>query len=175
MSNIYKINREQVLKFLPHRDPFLHVDEILEIHPVGDLKDRSLATKAGVKVVALKKVRATENWVPGHFPGFPIMPGVLIIEAMAQTAAFSMYPYVCDDLDGWIKQFQCILVGVDKARFRKPVFPGNDLRLESTASKIRGKLWMFECSAFVDGQRVADAEIMANMILTDPNFNGGKA
>src|SRR5207248_3068818 len=108
----------------PHRHPFLMVDRILSIQPVGDLSNFAFdSSKVGVKVSALKAVGFNEPWFQGHFPGFAIMPGVMILEAMAQAASFSIYPYMEDDISRISRQFEVILVGSDNVRFRKPVVP----------------------------------------------------
>jgi 3-hydroxyacyl-[acyl-carrier-protein] dehydratase len=164
----YRLNIEQIRKFLPHRQPFLLVDRVLEIHPTGDVGDLSSNGKVGTRVVAIKNVSYNEAFFQGHFPEFSILPGVMIIEIMAQAASFSLYPNLMADTgrggEGLSKDFQCILVGVDSARFRKPVVPGDTLRIETTVTKCRGRLWAFSCVALVDGQKVAEAEIMANLI-----------
>jgi 3-hydroxyacyl-[acyl-carrier-protein] dehydratase len=159
----YRLGIDQIQRFLPHRPPFLLIDRILEIHPVGDLDDFD-ASKAGVKVVAIKNVSFNEPHFQGHFPGFAIMPGVLIVEAMAQAASFAVYPYLSKDLDRLARAFQCILVGVNDARFRRPVVPGDTLRIDVEVTKNRGKLWMFHCVASVDGDKAADANLLANLI-----------
>jgi 3-hydroxyacyl-[acyl-carrier-protein] dehydratase len=164
-ENAYRLGIEQIQRYLPHRAPFLLVDRVLEIHPTGDVRDPDPAKRIGVKVVALKNVTYNEPFFPGHFPGFPIMPGVLIIEALAQASSFSLYPYIAHNLEELARGFQCILVGVDSARFRRAVGPGDSLRLETTVTRCRGKLWAFEGKAFVDGQLAAEAEILANMVM----------
>jgi 3-hydroxyacyl-[acyl-carrier-protein] dehydratase len=163
----FRLSIERIQEFLPHRAPFLLVDRVLEIHPTGDLNDLSSNNKTGTRVVAIKNVTFNEGFFQGHFPGFAIMPGVLITETMAQTASFSLYPYMYRELEKYRGKFQCILVGVESARFRKPVVPGDTLRIESTVSKTRGKLWAFSCQATVDGQKVAEAEILANLVFSD--------
>jgi 3-hydroxyacyl-[acyl-carrier-protein] dehydratase len=161
-ENRYRLNVDQIRAYLPHRQPFLLVDRILEIHPKGDLDDLTWnESKAGIRVVAVKNVSYNEPCFQGHFPSFSILPGVLIIESMAQVASFSLYPYL---KEGVAKEFQCILVGVDGARFRRPVTPGDTLRIETTVTKCRGKLWAFRAEATVDGQKVAEADILANLI-----------
>lgn len=166
----YTLNVDQIQKFLPHREPFLMVDRILDIKPNGNLADLSPANMIGTQVVGLKNLSFNEPFFRGHFPGFAIFPGVLMIEAMAQTASFSVYPYVEKTLDQFTRDFQCILVGVDAARFRKPSVPGDSVKIKTTVTKCRGRLWAFTCEAEVDGQKVAEAEIMANMIT---NYNSG--
>lgn len=166
-ENAFRLNIDQIRKFLPHRAPFLLVDRVLEIHPGGDVKDPSPAGKVGTKVVAIKNVTYNEPFFQGHFPEYAIVPGVLLLEIMAQTASFSVYPYMAAMPEGveiLAKNFQCIFVGVDNARFRRPVVPGDTLRIETTVTKCRGRLWAFNCVASVDGQRVAEADIMANLL-----------
>ncbi len=160
----YRLNIDQIRRYLPHASPFLLVDRILEIHPTGDLDDLSPQTKPGIKVIGQKNISYNEPYFQGHFPTFSILPGVLIIETMAQVASFSLYPYLERDLEKLAREFQCILVGVDGVRFRKPVIPGDCLKIESVVTKCRGKLWAFRCEATVDGQRVAEADILANLI-----------
>jgi 3-hydroxyacyl-[acyl-carrier-protein] dehydratase len=142
------------------------IDRVLEIHPTGDLGDLTPgASKEGIRVVALKNVSYNEPCFAGHFPEFSIFPGVLIVEAMAQAASFSLYPYMEKDIDRLAREFQCILVGVDGARFRRPVIPGDQVRFESVVTKCRGRLWGFHVQASVEGQRVAEADILANLIV----------
>lgn len=163
-ENPYLLNINQIQRFLPHRTPFLLVDRILEIHPAGSIDEPPPSARVGTKVIAIKNVSYNEPYFQGHFPGFAILPGVLLIETMAQAASFSVYPGMVKDLDRLSKEFQCILVGVDNARFRRPVVPGDTLRIETEVVKCRGKLWAFQCTATVDGNKVAEAELMANLV-----------
>jgi beta-hydroxyacyl-ACP dehydratase FabZ len=137
----------EIMKLLPHRYPMLLVDRVLEIDADGK------------RIVGLKNVSANEQFFQGHFPGNPVMPGVLIVEAMAQCAAILG---LRDMPDREKKLF--LFGGVDKARFRRPVVPGDQLQLEcvvlhrrSTSVKIHGK-------ATVDGQLVAEAELFSILI-----------
>jgi beta-hydroxyacyl-ACP dehydratase FabZ len=137
----------EIMKLLPHRYPMLLVDRVIEIDPDGK------------RIVGLKNVSANEQFFQGHFPGNPVMPGVLIVEAMAQCAAILG---LRDMPDREKKLF--LFGGVDKARFRRPVVPGDQLRIEcivlqrrSTSVKIHGK-------ATVDGQLVAEAELFSVLI-----------
>ncbi len=164
MSATYALGVDQIREFLPHRAPFLLVDRVLEIHPIGDLTDASSQNKAGIRVVAIKNVTYNEPCFQGHFPNFSIFPGVLILEAMAQTASFSIYPYLIKDISRLAKDFKCILVGISDARFRHPVVPGDRLRIETVVTKCRGRLWVFECKAFVEDTIVAEAEVKANLM-----------
>ena len=165
-ENRYRLGIDEVRRYLPHRAPFLLVDRILEIHPVGDVSNPD-EDKVGAKVKALKNVSYNEPWCVGHFPGFSILPGVLIIEAMAQAASFSLYPYYEQDIERLARDFRLILVGVEGVRFRKPVVPGDSLIIDTKVAKQRGKLWVFKAEASVDGQRVAEAEILANLSIKD--------
>jgi beta-hydroxyacyl-ACP dehydratase FabZ len=137
----------EIMNLLPHRYPMLLVDRVLEIDPDGK------------RIVGLKNVSANEQFFQGHFPGNPVMPGVLIVEAMAQCAAILG---LRDMPDREKKLF--LFGGVDKARFRRPVVPGDQLQLEcvvlhrrSVSVKIHGK-------ATVDGQLVAEAELFSVLI-----------
>ena len=164
MENPYRLTINEIQKFLPHRAPFLLVDRILEIHPAGTPDPVPPSAGIGTRVVGIKNVTFNEPHFQGHFPNYSILPGVLVIESMAQVASFSVYPSMKDDRDRLAREFQCILVGVDGARFRKPVVPGDTMRIETVVSKCRGKLWAFQCSVTVDGHKVAEAEILANLV-----------
>lgn len=162
----YRLNIDQIRRYLPHRAPFLLVDRVVDIIPVGDTGNTA-QNKVGTRVIAMKNISYNEPWVVGHFPEFSIFPGVLIIEAMAQASSFSLYPYYENDIEGLARDFRLILVGVEDVRFRKPVIPGDCLMIETKVMKQRGKLWVFKAEASVDGQRVAEAEILANLSMKD--------
>jgi len=161
----YPLEQRQIQAFLPHRYPFLMVDRILEISGPGALDDDSPKSKMGIKVVGLKNVTVNEPYFTGHFPNMPIMPGVQIIEAMAQVASFAFYPTYMkkntDERDG----FRCFLVGVDGARFRVPVVPGDSIRFETEVTLCRSTMWGFACKAYVEGKLVAEANLMANLVM----------
>jgi 3-hydroxyacyl-[acyl-carrier-protein] dehydratase len=134
----------EILALLPHNYPFLLVDRITEFEPEK-------------RIVGIKNVTFNEPFFPGHFPGNPVMPGVLIIEAMAQTGgilAFKSFPQ---------KKGQVFFIGIDNARFRKPVVPGDQLKLVIELVKHRREVWIFEGNAFVDDKLVAEARIMATL------------
>ena len=133
----------EIMKLLPHRYPFLLVDRITEM-------------EAGKKIVGLKNVTMNEPFFPGHFPGHPVMPGVLIVEAMAQVAAILVYAS-SDDNKGKITYF----VGIENTKFRKPVVPGDQLRLELEVIGIRRGIYTFSGKAFVDGKLVTESELRA--------------
>jgi 3-hydroxyacyl-[acyl-carrier-protein] dehydratase len=133
----------EIMRLLPHRYPFLLVDRILEF-------------EANKKIVGLKNVTMNEPFFPGHFPGHPVMPGVLIIEAMAQVAAILAYKS-SEDNQGKVTYF----VGIDNTKFRKPVVPGDQLRLELEVSGCRRGIWSFIGKAYVDGKMVTETELRA--------------
>jgi beta-hydroxyacyl-ACP dehydratase FabZ len=136
---------EEILKTLPHRYPMLLIDRILEIDD-------------GKRIVGLKNVSANEQFFQGHFPGAPVMPGVLIVEAMAQCAAV-LFLREIEDRDKKLFLFG----GVDKARFRKPVVPGDQLILECEVLQKRATTVKVRGQAKVDGAVVAEAELLSVM------------
>jgi 3-hydroxyacyl-[acyl-carrier-protein] dehydratase len=135
----------EIMKLLPHRYPFLMVDKIIEID--GDNS-----------AIGIKNVTANEPQFMGHFPGNPIMPGVLLIEAMAQTAGA-----ICARKLGGETSLVYFMT-IDNARFRKPVVPGDRVEFHVKKEKQRGNIWKFHCDAMVDGQKVAEADVGAMMV-----------
>jgi 3-hydroxyacyl-[acyl-carrier-protein] dehydratase len=140
------IEINDIMKILPHAYPFLLVDRIVEIEPEK-------------RIVGIKNVTYNEPFFPGHFPGRPIMPGVLIVEAMAQTAGVLVFKSLPEEKYGQAVFF----LGIDHVRFRKPVTPGDQLRLEVEITKHRQAIWGFKGKALVDGKLVAEAELLAMM------------
>ena len=140
------IEIDEIMKILPHAYPFLLVDRIVEIEPEK-------------RIVGIKNVTYNEPFFPGHFPGRPIMPGVLIVEAMAQTAGVLVFKSLPEE------KFRqpVFFLGIDHVRFRKPVTPGDQLRLELEITKHRQAIWGFKGKALVDGKLVAEAELLAMM------------
>ncbi len=137
---------KQITQLLPHRYPFLFIDRVEEF-------------ESGQKIVALKNVTVNEPFFRGHFPDLPIMPGVLICEALAQAAAIILH----DTLRQEAVERVAVLTGIDNARFRRPVIPGDQLRLEVSLSRRHAPLWKFHGQASVAGQAVADV----NLLLTE--------
>lgn len=135
------MENNEIRKFLPHRYPFLLVDRILDIEPK-------------VKATGLKNVTINEHFFQGHFPDNPIMPGVLIVEAMAQVSGILAFH---SGADGNAVYF----MSIEKAKFRKPVVPGDQLRLEVSILQQRNKVWKFSGQAFVNDQVVAEADFTA--------------
>ena len=133
---------QKIQSLLPHRYPFLLVDRVIDTEP-------------GKRLIAIKNVTINEPFFPGHFPGKPVMPGVLLIEAMAQaTGLLAMESTEVPDESIYY------LVGVDKARFKRPVVPGDQLVFEVEVLKHKRDIWVFAASAKVDDAVVASAEIM---------------
>lgn len=137
----------QILEYLPHRYPFLLVDRVLFCDP-------------GKTIVALKNVTINEPFFQGHFPNYPVMPGVLIIECMAQAAAILTFHSEKAKPD---KDSVYFFVGIDNARFKKPVVPGDTLRLQVEITRhVRG-IWKFSAQAFVGETMAAESEIMCTV------------
>jgi beta-hydroxyacyl-ACP dehydratase FabZ len=137
------LGQKEIQKYLPHRFPFLLVDRILELE-----KDK--------RIVGIKNVTINEPFFTGHFPGIPVMPGVLIIEAMAQVAGI-----LAMESMGREETKVAYFMGIDKAKFRKPVVPGDQIRFEMEVLKHRGKIWRLKGNAYVDDNLVAEAEVQA--------------
>ncbi len=137
----------EIQKLLPHRYPFLLVDRVVEIVP-------------GKKLIAYKNVSCNEPFFSGHFPGHPVMPGVLVLEALAQACA--ILAYKSEDLDPNRKV--TYLMAIDKAKFRKPVVPGDQLQLDVAVLKHKGPVWKQRGTAMVDGVKVAEAEFLATVV-----------
>ena len=137
-----------VMDLLPHRYPFLLIDRILEF-------------EVDKRVVGLKNVTINEPFFQGHFPGHPIMPGVLLLEAMAQTGGvLALKSIPAEDVEKKVLYF----MSIDKAKFRKPVLPGDQVRFELDLIKARGNIKSFQATAKVDGVVVAEAEMMAMIV-----------
>ncbi|MDO5560423.1 MAG: 3-hydroxyacyl-ACP dehydratase FabZ [Oscillospiraceae bacterium] len=134
------MDREQIMQIIPHRDPFLLIDEIVEM-------------ELGKRVVALKYIKEDDFWFKGHFPEKPVVPGVLMVEMLAQAGAVAMLSM--DEYKGKIG----LLAGVDKAKFRRMVVPGDVLRLEVEIIKVKGPIGVGKAVASVDGEKAVSCEI----------------
>lgn len=135
----------EILTILPHRYPFILVDRILEL-------------EEGKRIVGIKNVTINERFFQGHFPDHPIMPGVLLIEAMAQVGGILAFK------SAGVKNKVVYFLGIDKARFRQPVFPGDQVRFVLEVLKHRKTIWTFKGEAFVGEKLVAEAELMATIM-----------
>lgn len=144
----------RILKLLPHRYPFLLVDKIIEMD--GDNS-----------AVGIKNVTINEPFFQGHFPNFPVMPGVLLVEGMAQTAGALCVANLTEAFEPQLVYFMAI----DRARFRRPVLPGDTVYYHMVKRRNRGRVWRFEGQAKVNGQLVAEAEISA--MIVDPARQSG--
>ena len=134
----------EIKNLLPHRYPFLLVDRVLEFNP-------------GESLVGIKNVSVNEPFFQGHFPEKPVMPGVLIIESLAQATGLLAFS---TGNKGAERETLYYLVGIDNARFKQPVIPGDQLRLEVTVTKQKRGIWVFDTKATVDGKVAATAVIM---------------
>ncbi len=140
------LDAEAIQKILPHRPPFLLVDRVVVLEP-------------GKRLVAWKGVTMNEPFFVGHFPGKPVMPGVLILEALAQACGLLAMKSIDPGED--VKDKVTFLMSIDGARFRRPVVPGDRLELHAEIVKRKGAIWRQKGAAIVDGQTVAEAEFMA--------------
>ena len=146
-----EMNIQDVKNYLPHRYPFLLIDRILEL-------------EVGKSLVAIKNVTFNEPQFTGHFPEQPIMPGVMIVEALAQaTGILAFKSEVGKPIDGQIY----MLVGIDKVRFKRMVEPGDQIRLEVEVMVVKRGIWKFKCRASVEGQTVTTAELMCTQKAAD--------
>lgn len=134
----------QIMHAIPHRYPFLMIDRVVEV-------------VRNVSAVGIKNVSINENFFAGHFPNHPVMPGVLIIEAMAQTAAVLVVETLGPDAAGKVVYF----MSIENAKFRRPVGPGDQLRIHVAKERNRGNVWKFHAVARVDGVSVAEATYAA--------------
>ncbi|PIX95556.1 MAG: 3-hydroxyacyl-[acyl-carrier-protein] dehydratase FabZ [Hydrogenophilales bacterium CG_4_9_14_3_um_filter_63_34] len=141
----------QIMKHLPHRYPFLLVDRVLELVP-------------NERIVALKNITMNEPQFTGHFPHHPVMPGVLMIEALAQTAGLLAFKSAEMPVD---ENTVIYFVGIDGARFKRPVQPGDQLRMEASILRVTRGIWKFAAKATVEGQIACEAELMCTLKQLD--------
>ncbi len=143
------IDITRIMEMIPHRYPMLLIDRVLDV-------------EEGISATCLKNVTINEGFFQGHFPGAPVMPGVLIIEAMAQTAAMVVVDFLGEEVEGKLVYFMAI----DGAKFRKPVIPGDSMHIKVEKIQSKGKVWKFKGRAEVDGKLCAEAKITA-MIMDE--------
>jgi 3-hydroxyacyl-[acyl-carrier-protein] dehydratase len=148
-QQVTQVNVQRIMEMIPHRHPFLMIDKVVDM-------------VANARATGIKNVSINENFFRGHFPTRPVMPGVLIIEAMAQTAAVLVVHTLGPESEGKLVYF----MSVDNARFRRPVFPGDRLDVHVTKQRHRGNVWKFEGRAKVGDNLMAEA-VFAAMILND--------
>ncbi|HBU98717.1 MULTISPECIES: 3-hydroxyacyl-ACP dehydratase FabZ [Thalassospira] len=144
MTELLSVDIQRIMEMIPHRYPFLLIDKVIDIAP-------------GESATGIKNVTMNEPQFTGHFPQQPIMPGVLIIESMAQTAAILVVQTLGEGAEGKLVYF----MSIDSARFRKPVTPGDVMHIHVVKKQSRGPVWKFESQVKVDGQVVAEATIAA--------------
>lgn len=140
------VNTVEIMDFLPHRYPFLLLDRIVEY-------------EEGKRIVGVKNVTINEPFFQGHFPGVPVMPGVLIVEAMAQAGGVLVFKALPER-----EKKLVFLMGIEGARFRKPVQPGDQLRLELEVIRVKARVGKLAGKAYVDGTLVAEAEILFSLV-----------
>jgi len=143
------LNIDDIMRYLPHRYPFLLIDRVLAFE-----KEKSIR--------ALKNVSINEPQFTGHFPGHPVMPGVLLIEAMAQAGGILAFQSVDDD-----REYLVYFTGIDGVRFRRPVRPGDQVIFEMTCLRRRGFLWKLKGEAFVDGKLVCEGTLTATLVAKE--------
>jgi 3-hydroxyacyl-[acyl-carrier-protein] dehydratase len=148
-ADVAEIDTLRIMELIPHRPPFLMIDKVVDV-------------VAGERAIGVKNITINEGFFQGHFPARPVMPGVLIIEAMAQTAAVLVVHTLGPMAQGKLVYF----MSVDNARFRRPVVPGDTLKVHVTSLRHRGNVWKFEGQAKVDGKLCAEATYAA-MIMGD--------
>src|ERR1700691_6682626 len=146
-------NIQEIMDFLPHRYPFLLIDRVVEFEPAK-------------RLVAIKNVTINEPFFVGHFPGYPIMPGVLIVEAMAQAGAALLFSEVAERDNKLL-----VFTGIERARFRRPVTPGDQLRIEVDVMAFRGTAGRLQGKAFVEGKLACEAVVTCRLLNRSPKQN----
>ncbi|HEY7536098.1 MAG TPA: 3-hydroxyacyl-ACP dehydratase FabZ [Thermodesulfobacteriota bacterium] len=141
------MSRDDIKGLLPHREPFLFVDGVLELEP-------------GERIIAFKLFHPEEEFFKGHFPGNPVVPGVIFVEALAQAGGILAYATEKQELKGMAPA----LVGLDNVKFRRFVLPGREIKLDVKVLKRRDRVWRMKGEAFDDGVKVAEAEILATLL-----------
>lgn len=143
MTELTQLGIKDLLTLIPHRYPFMLIDRVLELEPEK-------------RITAIKNVTINEPFFPGHFPGDPVMPGVLILESMAQAACVLAVKSRSEAPE----KFRYYFTAIDNTRFKRPVRPGDQLVHQISVIKFRRSLWSFKCKSYVEGELAAKAEIM---------------
>lgn len=159
------MNKQKVMEFLPHRDPFLFVDTVVEINLNDELKGKSgpftPSELVGSTSICTFKVDNTVKVLEGHFPGNPILPGVVQVEMMAQAASFVATKCLDGDFNDY--KIEVALLSIDQARFRRPVIPPMDLTIHSKLVKVRGPIQMYECELYSGKDLMSQCAVMATL------------
>lgn len=161
-------NKKQVMDFLPHRDPFLFIDGVKEITLPENLNGKSgpftTQEMIGAKSICTFKVDNSVKVLEGHFPGHPILPGVVQVEMMAQAASFMAIHCLAKPIEE--SKLDVQLLGVETAKFRKPVIPPMDLEIHSILTKVRGPIQMYDCEIYSNGELISQTSVMASLKIT---------
>lgn len=161
-------DKKQVMQFLPHRDPFLFIDSVKEVKLPESLHGQKGPFKpadivGGVSICNFK-VDNTVKVLEGHFPGFPILPGVVQVEMMAQAASFLTTYCIEKPIEQTKLEVQ--LLSVESAKFRKPIIPPMDLEIHAKLSKVRGPMQMYECEIYSNGDLISQCSVMASLKIS---------
>ncbi len=169
IGNSMLMNKEQVMRFLPHRDPFLFIDTVVDIVLPESLKGLTgpftPTQLIGGEAICKFKVDSTVKVLEGHFPGHPILPGVVQVEMMAQGASFLATKTLSKPVDQ--VKIDVALLGIDSARFRRPVIPPMDLEIRSKLVKIRGPIHIYECEIKSQGELISQSTVMASLKIEE--------
>jgi 3-hydroxyacyl-[acyl-carrier-protein] dehydratase len=166
---------KDILEVLPHRYPFLLVDRVLEVKTsvplrLGMTEKQINDARKGSFARTIKNVTFNEPHFQGHFPENPIFPGVLTLEAMAQSAAFVTIPFVVAANSGKLPPISVALAGFDRVRFRKAIIPGDQMQITVTATQVKGLIWAFDGVVNVDGKKAAEGSFMAQLSVEKGNL-----
>ncbi|MCT4643121.1 MAG: hypothetical protein N4A33_12595 [Bacteriovoracaceae bacterium] len=157
-------NKEKVLEFLPHRSPFLFIDSIESI--TSEVENPSNVRELiGTQVIAHYKVKKDHVIFDGHFPGNPILPGVVQIEMMAQASAFASIPVLEKGVENY--DVETLLLGSDNSKYRKPIIPGMDLKIISTVVKCRGNIASYNCEVFHEDEKTSESQVLAKLTFKE--------
>lgn len=163
------LNKEQVKNFLPHRDPFLFIDSVREIDTSRCQSQKVESSKdlVGARVTAEFHIKEDMEILKGHFPGNPILPGVVQVEMMAQASAFLSIPLVGMDTEK--AHVETLLLAVNNSKFRKPLLPGMKLEIQAELVKTRGLMAGYKGEIYCDGAKISEAELMAKIEIVKQN------